>query len=736
LANRAKGELGLIAFLLGDVGASVVGLGQAVKVAQTNGDVSSLVRWLTLFGHGYVQLGRPQEALDFYDRALKAAAAVAELQFPVMTHVGKSNALIKLGRIDEADAIVSQAVGKTAEAGSRGYQAQLLMQRGMIANQRKQPDVALALLKQATELAKEAGGHRIVAEVALEAARIQRQRGSMPAAERSLQDGIQASRAMEERLLLPKLLGEQADLRSHQRRYGDAAALLDEAADLLDGLFTSASSPWVQSRLVSGMDEVFLARIHLEGARGQSPARMYAAIEHARGRSLLQLLVNRPLGSQPQSRELLEGQRKIAALQRRLLQTTARDARRRLLDQIFAAEEQLAPASTVFFDRARREGRRDTASLSKLQSALMPDELYIEYALTAPRSYAVVVAKTAARVQQLPSAPAIAGMVATLQEAVKQGRDAHPESSALAAALLGSLPELKSYPRLIVSADGVLHQLPFELLASAEGKLLDSHIVSYAPSGSVLELLRRPPKGDTRSRVVLAMSASPPGAADVVNSAKAVQRGVYDLDATKLKPLPSADDEARSVGEILGPSGVTVLVGDAASEAELKKLPLAEYRVLHFAVHGVPSSKFPASAALLVRAGGTEDGILQAREILTLRIAADLVTLSACETAAGSVHGQEGAATLVRPFMAAGARTVVANLWAADDTFSLALMRQFYRNLAAGADVASALRDAKLNLLKSFGPEATPLLWGGVLVYGDGRGIIAVKSRATAARVH
>lgn len=138
LANRAKGELGLIAFLLGDVGASVVGLGQAVKVAQSNGDVSSLVRWLTLFGHGYVQLGRPQEALDFYDRALKAAAAVPELQFPVMTYVGKSNALIKLGRVDEADAIVSQAVGKAAEAGSRGYQAQLLMQRGMIANQRKQ----------------------------------------------------------------------------------------------------------------------------------------------------------------------------------------------------------------------------------------------------------------------------------------------------------------------------------------------------------------------------------------------------------------------------------------------------------------------------------------------------------------------------------------------------------------------------------------------------------------------
>ena len=114
-ANRARGELGLVAFLQGDVGGSVIGLGQAVKVAQSNGDVSSLVRWLTLFGHGYVQLGRPEEALDFYDRALKAAATVPELQFPVMTHVGRSNALIRLERLDEADAILSRAAEAAAQ---------------------------------------------------------------------------------------------------------------------------------------------------------------------------------------------------------------------------------------------------------------------------------------------------------------------------------------------------------------------------------------------------------------------------------------------------------------------------------------------------------------------------------------------------------------------------------------------------------------------------------------------
>lgn len=74
--NRARGELGLVAFLQGNINQSVVALGQALKVAQATGDTASVVRWTTLFGHGYVQLGRPEEALDFYDRALRVAATV------------------------------------------------------------------------------------------------------------------------------------------------------------------------------------------------------------------------------------------------------------------------------------------------------------------------------------------------------------------------------------------------------------------------------------------------------------------------------------------------------------------------------------------------------------------------------------------------------------------------------------------------------------------------------------
>lgn len=732
-ANRARGELGLVAFLQGNVGTSVINLGQAVKVAQSNGDVSSLVRWLTLFGHGYVQLGRPAEALDFYDRALAAASTVPELQFPVMTHVGRSNALIRLGRLDEADAILARASEAAAKAQASGYQAQLAAQRATIASERTQPGRALELLEEATAMARAAGANRLIAEIALDTARIQRQQGANAAADQTLREGIAAARAMEEQLLLPRLLAAMADLRSTQRRFGDAATLLDEAADMLGGLFTSASSPWVQSRLVSGMDDVFLARIRLEGARGSDPRRMYSAIEDARGRALLQLLVNRPLALQERSRELVQGERRISELQRRLLRTTDRGARQRLLTDIFAAEELLAPASTAFFDRATRTGTRTAPQLSTLQAALRPDEVFVEFALADPNSYALIVTRSSARVRSLPSRGIIEGHAASVAKAIRGGAPVASAGAELATAVVAPITELKSHRRVLIGPDGTLHGLPFELLPSGNGApLLESHVVSYVPSGAVLTVLRsatRPAPG----RRTLAVSASPAGGA-VVASAKAVTRDVYDLDPRQLRPLPSATDEARSVGTLLGPDVSTVLLEEEAAENTIKRQSLPDYQVIHFAVHGIPSAKFPARAALLLQPGGSDDGVLQAREILLLRLNATLVTLSACDTGAGSAHGQDGPASLVRPFLASGARSVVANLWAADDTFSLALMREFYRNLAGGSDVAQSLRDAKLQMLKSFGPQAVPRLWSGVLVYGDGRGVINRSADATASR--
>jgi tetratricopeptide (TPR) repeat protein len=271
--NRARGELGLVAFLQGNVNASIVALGQALKVAQTTGDTASVVRWTTLFGHGFVQLDRPAEALEFYDRALRVAATVPELQFPVMTHVGKGDALIRMGRIDEAAQVINAALNAASRSNAAGYQAQLQLQLAAVAQARKDARAALDATTQAATFAREAGAGRLVAEVALRRAEVQRALGDATGADRSLQEGTAAARSMHERFLLPQLLAARADLHISRKQYDSAAALLEEANDLLDGWFTHASSPWVKSRLVSGMNE----RVH-----GTNPTRRRAPRESGR----------------------------------------------------------------------------------------------------------------------------------------------------------------------------------------------------------------------------------------------------------------------------------------------------------------------------------------------------------------------------------------------------------------------------------------------------------------------
>ena len=117
-----------------------------------------------------------------------------------------------------------------------------------------------------------------------------------------------------------------------------------------------------------------------------------------------------------------------------------------------------------------------------------------------------------------------------------------------------------------------------------------------------------------------------------------------------------------------------------------------------------------------------EDGLWQAREIRRELLNAELVTLSACDTAVGKLEGEEGVANLVRAFLLAGARNVVASRWAADDRVTAALMTRFYGHLAQGMDEGEALNSAKLDILAEFGTQTPPYYWAGFSVVGAGNG--------------
>ena len=132
---------------------------------------------------------------------------------------------------------------------------------------------------------------------------------------------------------------------------------------------------------------MFVARTRLEGAHGHDANRLFSVVEQTRGRSLLELLVSAPLGDLKKPPELRAGERQIAALQLQLYRSKGRADRQRLLDQIFSAEERLAPVETELFNSTRINPRK-AVTLKDLQAVLRSDEVVLEFALAEPHRIA------------------------------------------------------------------------------------------------------------------------------------------------------------------------------------------------------------------------------------------------------------------------------------------------------------------------------------------------------------
>jgi CHAT domain-containing protein/tetratricopeptide (TPR) repeat protein len=725
--NRANGEIGIITALMGKTSEGVFLISTALKKAEESKDLSSVVRWLSILGTGYIQFGQYDGALKLFDRALATGSAVDELRFPVMAYLGKVSALAKLGRTKEARELLAASLVIARERESLGYQAELLHQDALLAEAAGSRDEAIQKLLEALDFARRASANRIVAEIYLDLGRLQLAQGNRAGAAKSFTEGVAVARAMKERLLTPRLLAKFADSEISQGRLTEAAMLLQEASEIAEGLLAGVWSPWVKSRLIGIMDEVFTARIRLEMKGTGNPERIFAIVEQARGRVVTDLLMDRGQGRRAQTPAVKVGEKRIAALQLQLWSPKTPALRTKLLDQIFRAESDMISA-TVQADGARQfKGDRTLPRLSEVRQSMAANEMILEYVLDDPASLVLGITREQTFLTKLPGRSSLKKTVEEAWKSVQSGGDLSP-SSPLSDLL--KVPGFESKTRLILVPDADLNRLAFELLTTSTGKrLLDSHAVSYSPSVTSLFFVRRRPQFAS-SNAVLAVAASPdvtPGQS--LAAFGKLDRGTYDFDGASLPGLPAAKAEAMMAVEVLPNPGNRILAGSEATEVAVKKLPLREFTVAHIAAHGLLSSSFPERSALALRPEGAEDGFLQAREVLALPIRASLVTLSACNTGRGTLFGQDGVSSLVRPFLASGARAVVANLWTADDTFSLALMKEFYRQLAAGKQKAVALQQAKLAMIRQYGSAAIPKLWSGLLLFGEGSESVLTQKR-------
>jgi CHAT domain-containing protein len=162
-----------------------------------------------------------------------------------------------------------------------------------------------------------------------------------------------------------------------------------------------------------------------------------------------------------------------------------------------------------------------------------------------------------------------------------------------------------------------------------------------------------------------------------------------------------------------------------ASLANATNGELSNYRIIHFATHGLLNSEHPELSGLVLSLvdenGKSQDGFLRMNEIYNLKLPADLIVLSACQTALGKEIKGEGLVGLTRGFMYAGAQRVVASLWQVDDLATAELMKSFYRGiLKDGMRPAQALRFAQLELLKQQ-RWSSPYFWAPFVIQGEWR---------------
>jgi CHAT domain-containing protein len=279
------------------------------------------------------------------------------------------------------------------------------------------------------------------------------------------------------------------------------------------------------------------------------------------------------------------------------------------------------------------------------------------------------------------------------------------------------LPALHGANRWVISPDGPLAFLPFETLRVNGRALIERAEISYAPSLTVIGLLNQ------RATRIENAELRQPFLGIAVSS---FATGQSRTGGMRWKDLPRAEEEVREIARTFPAGAVRTLMGSQATDISLKEMndrgELAQVRVIHLATHAYLSPRSAKLSALVFSPstvdGIAQDGVISAAELAAFRLSADLVVLSACETGVGQAIVGEGVIGLPYAIMTAGAQSAVMSLWQVVDESAAEFMVKFYRRLNNGMTASKALRETKLELMRSNGPWSAPRHWAPFVLYG------------------
>jgi CHAT domain-containing protein/Flp pilus assembly protein TadD len=425
--------------------------------------------------------------------------------------------------------------------------------------------------------------------------------------------------------------------------------------------------------------------------------------------------------------------------------------------------------------RLQSPGPPAVSSLAEVQTQLLDgDTILLEYALGEDRSYLWAVTADSLHSYQLPSASSLETTgrevykLLTARQAVgetiESGYLANVEDSdrlytekarELSQMLLGQVADQLGSKRLVIVSEGILQYIPFEALPAPQPQtlgsltkapdmplLVASHEIVTLPSISTLAAIRKEKHKVASGEKVVAVLADPVFS----KNDDRVQNGTQTAVITSLNTgSVSGESALRSLGRTTRQAGPTRLVHaseeadailaatprgtamiargfDASREVAMSSL-IGDYKIVHFATHGFLNTDHPELSGIVMTMvnhdGSRTNGFMSLQDIYNLNLSADLVVLSACDTALGKDIRGEGLVGLTHGFMASGAKSVVATLWKVDDRATAVFMATFYEALLKdGLTPVAALRTAKQRVRQEKAWQA-PYFWAGFVLQGE-----------------
>lgn len=630
----------------------------AAKLAARDDEVATTLNNLGLV---YRDLGRHADALEALDRALAIDRRLRSRWAVAYDLRNKGLTLLRMGRPAEALPLLAESGVEAAAIGDRVNQAKALLALG---------ECRLAL-----------GGE---------------------GADAAFQEALELSRALGTPEVEWRALYGRAQGRLAAGERAAARALLTEAAGVIEGMRASIKIDQLKDGFLAGKGAVYEALVRLL-ADEDDVAGAFEVAERSRARGFIDLLGNQRLtlaGAVDQA--LYDRQQALRARMDEtsalLAQATAaaekaaygealarlRDEHRDLLLEIQAKSPQLASLVAV-----------DPLRAAEVQGLLEPGvALAVYYVLPGEVLCWVLTGETLTLARSPAPRDALGESILEVRRLIQNLEPLEARSRELFDLLLAPvLPRLAGVRTLGIVPHGSLHYLSFATLSDGTDFLADRMPLFYLPSASVLRytLARR---GAAKNRRMLAI-------------------GNPDLGDPFLD-LPFAEQEVGSIRWSF--PEVTVLTQEKATESWVVG-HIGEFGVIHLASHGEFDPVNPLFSAVKLTRDRAADGNLEAAEVFGLRLTADLVVLSACQTGLGKVTQGDDVVGLNRSFLYAGTHTIASSLWRVSDVATAQLAKTFYREYAL-RDKAEALRRAMLHVKNRY-PH--PGYWGGFVLTGDYR---------------